>query len=91
MHNYNYTQIIISFLLLLGNTASSQVLMIANELELSTKFFRGSTHNNHGNVESPPPGRENIRNYSQLINVMPGSGLDNQDITIDPFRRGSGR
>jgi len=93
---HNYTQIILSFLLLVGNTAGSQVLMIANELELSTAFFRdsthrGSTHNDHGNVDSPSQGRETIRNYSQLINIIPDSGLDNQDIISYPSQRGSGR
>ena len=89
----NYTQIILSFLLLLGNTAISQVLMIANELELSATFFRGTATNNHGHrkLTSPPPGRKSIRKYSQLINIIPASGLDNQDIIPYPSRRGSGR
>lgn len=89
----NYTQIILSFLLLLSNTASSPVLMIANELELSATFFRGTATNSHGNrkLKSPPPGRESIRNYYQLINIIPAFGLDNQDIIPYPARRGSGR
>ncbi|MDT9340055.1 hypothetical protein VV11_011520 [Trichodesmium erythraeum 21-75] len=67
----NYTPIIISFLLLLGNTSSSQALMTANELELSANFLtqhagRGNAVNNHGDLETVPSGegiRKNI-NFS---------------------------
>ena len=90
---HNYTEIILSFLLLLGNTASSKDLIIANELELSATFFTGTSMNDHGTKKpnSSPEKRSKIRNYSQFINIIPASGLDNQCIVSSFGGRGSGR
>ncbi|MEB3343294.1 hypothetical protein [Okeania sp.] len=78
----NYTTIILSFLLLLGNAPISQALITENELESSTAFFRESAQNRHYGPTQPPRG--NRRNF---VEKSCNSGLDQE---IFPHR-GSGR
>ena len=84
---HNYTPIVFSVLLLLGNASSSQALITGNEIELSATFFRGNAKNNHGDVKSPPQ-RGSIRKGYRFVNTISTSRLDDRDIFP---HRGSGR
>ena len=79
----NYTAIIFSFLLLLGNTPSSEALTIGNEVELHSTFFRRS---GRAGVENDSPKRKgSIRAF---INTICTSGPGDKDFHC---HRGSGR
>ncbi|NEO51948.1 MAG: hypothetical protein F6K54_01885 [Okeania sp. SIO3B5] len=77
----SYTAIIFSFLLLLGNAPSSQALITANEVELSSTFFRGSartrTHQD----------RVRKRSIRAFVNTICTSELESDKCP----HRGSGR
>lgn len=79
----NYTAIILSSLLLLGNTPSSEALTIGNEVEYNSTFFR---RNGRAGVENDSPKRKgNIRAF---VNTICISGQEEKDFHC---HRGSGR
>ncbi|NEP91219.1 MULTISPECIES: hypothetical protein [Okeania] len=81
----SYTAIILSFLLLLGNTPSSKALVIENEVAFSSIFFRGSarTKTHQDNAK-----KGNIRAF---VNTISTSDFDCEVENDKCPHRGSGR